>query len=225
LVNIASGAYAKRLQLSLSSEDSAIRKRAVAETKGMIQFASEIDTGVICGFLKGNAVGNRDLSNQNFIKSLSELDADILLYKTPFLIEATNRYESTIVNTLSDAVGIISSFTNPYMRLLPDTFHMNIEEADTNYALLQHRDYFKHLHISDNNRHFPGYGAIDFSKIFALLKGMGYQGSVAIEGNPYHSLKESIIFSAQYLNNISYKLLPTLRGGACFNSQNKGERW
>jgi len=55
------------------------------------------------------------------------------------------------------------------------------------------------VHISDNNRYFPGFGAIDFSNVFNILKEMNYQGQIVIEGNIQQSFTEDIRRSADFL--------------------------
>ncbi len=66
-------------------------------------------------------------------------------------------------------------------------------------ALRAHRACFSSLHLSDNTRHFPGFGALDFSQIIVVLDGLGYQGKLAIEGNVRSSFAADVEGSIQYL--------------------------
>jgi len=50
-------------------------------------------------------------------------------------------------------------------------------------ALRIHRACFSSFHLSDNTRHFPGFGALDFAAIIGMLDELDYQGKLAIEGN------------------------------------------
>ncbi len=86
--------------------------------------------------------------------------------------------------------------------ILPDTFHMNIEESDAGAALKQFRSHFHSLHISDNNRFFPGFGELDFARIFRLLADIGYTGSLVIEGNARGSLVEDLDRSIGYVDRL-----------------------
>jgi len=76
---------------------------------------------------------------------------------------------------------------------------MNIEEANLEQALTAHRDCFSSFHLSDNTRHFPGLGAIDFSRVLEMLERIGYQGKLAIEGNVRRSFVEDAELSMQLL--------------------------
>jgi sugar phosphate isomerase/epimerase len=80
---------------------------------------------------------------------------------------------------------------------------MNIEEAQGPVAALKKwADYYPSIHVSDNNRLFPGLGAIDFATILGALKKMGFEGTMAIEGNLQRSFAEDIRTSAQFLSQL-----------------------
>jgi sugar phosphate isomerase/epimerase len=76
---------------------------------------------------------------------------------------------------------------------------MNIEEADMKQALRTHLACFSSLHLSDNTRYFPGFGAIDFAGVVAILDGLGYQGKLAIEGNVRTSFAADAEVAMQHL--------------------------
>ena len=179
----ASGAQAKKHNLSLSSEDQGVRKAAVEKCREIIAYASQIGSGVIFGFMKGTAGFDKTKANACFKESIAALAPDALKYKVCLLTEATNHYEATIANTVAEAVDLIKDLNNPYLKVLPDTYHMNIEERSSWGTLVKYKDYYNNFHISDNNRFFPGLGALDFAAVVRFLKEIGYEGPVAIEGN------------------------------------------
>ena len=192
---LASGAYAKRRDLSLSAPDEATRRRSVAALCDVLMpFARAMDCGIICGFIKGGADGKE----AQLAKTIDEIsggeDAHVPVY-----LEATNHYESAVVNWLEEGARLI----RPPFRLLPDTYHMNIEESDISAGLAAHKGLYDNLHISDSNRCFPGFGHIDFPGLFRLLKALDYGGTMAIEGRCRRSLAEDIELSCAYLRAIS----------------------
>jgi D-psicose/D-tagatose/L-ribulose 3-epimerase len=188
----ASGATAKAEDLSLSHHDDQIRSASIQRCQELVDFSSELGAGIIVGFLKGGISPNRVRARELFINSLGRLEPHVRAREVPFLIEATNRYESSVANSLHDAAGIIHGFQNPYLRILPDTFHMNIEERSTFGALIRFRDLYDSLHISDNNRLFPGLGGIDFLGLLRFLRHAGYTGGIAIEGNLRDGFEEDL---------------------------------
>ena len=62
------------------------------------------------------------------------------------------------------------------VKLLCDTYHMNIEEKDIADSLYQAGDKLGHVHFADSNRFGPGYGHIPFQEIVQTLKKTGYDG-------------------------------------------------
>jgi sugar phosphate isomerase/epimerase len=124
--------------------------------------------------------------------SVVELAAVADRLKTPLLIEAVNRYESPVGHSLTDTWDIARRANSPFVWILPDTFHMNIEEANMRKAVSEHRACFGSFHLSDNTRHFPGFGAIDFAAVIATLDEIGYQGKLAIEGNVHTSFAADV---------------------------------
>jgi D-psicose/D-tagatose/L-ribulose 3-epimerase len=203
----ASGATANTEGLSLSHKDTSIRLASVQRCVEFIDFAAESGAGVIVGFLKGGPGPDRELATERFGDSLSRLEPHVRARKAPLLIEATNRYESSVANSLQDAADLIQEFQNPYLRILPDTYHMNIEERSTFGALVRYADLYDSLHISDSNRHFPGLGAIDFHGILRFLKDAGYEGGVAIEGNLREGFEEDLRASMSILQPILQQLV------------------
>jgi D-psicose/D-tagatose/L-ribulose 3-epimerase len=179
----ASGLTAKTFHLSLATSDEARRKEAIGRTARFLEFAHEFGAGVIAGYLKGTPQDNGPGARERLAAAALELAPIADRLKTPLLIEAVNRYESPVGHSLADTWGIARRAGSPFVWILPDTFHMNIEESNMKQAIREHQACFGSFHLSDNNRHFPGFGALDFGAIIGMLDEVGYQGKLAIEGN------------------------------------------
>ncbi|KXK60421.1 sugar phosphate isomerase [Micromonospora rosaria] len=95
-------------------------------------------------------------------------------------VEALNRYETSVVNTIDQAVDLIDGLPSN-VGLMIDTYHMNIEEADPYGALAVAGPYIKHVQVSGTNRGAPGSDHLDWPRLFAVLAGTGYRGAVCIE--------------------------------------------
>jgi D-psicose/D-tagatose/L-ribulose 3-epimerase len=198
----ATGFTAKSEKLSLSSADEHVRLRSVKRCLDFIDFAARLDAGVIVGFLKGGpapSATERETARLCFADSLARIAPRAAEREVPLLIEATNRYESAVANSLEETAALVKPYADGGMRILPDTFHMNIEETDPLAALERFAPLFDSLHISDNNRFFPGLGAIDFSRYLDWLKNSGYRGGLAIEGNLKQDLQSDLRASLSYL--------------------------
>ncbi|MFV0373617.1 TIM barrel protein [Microbacterium sp.] len=111
------------------------------------------------------------------------------------LLEPLNRYESRYLNSVADNLALIEQVAHPAAGLLPDTFHMSIEEASVPDALRTAGDKVRHVHLGDNNRLLPGRGSLDWAGIFDALADISYGGAVNLEcstsGNPSKTLPQS----------------------------------
>ena len=114
------------------------------------------------------------------------------------LLEPINRYESTYLNRIVDNARIVDVAAHPNAGLLPDTFHMSIEEADLAEALRFAGERVVHVHLGDSNRLLPGHGLLDWTAIFAALTDLQYQGYVNLEcsteGDPSVTLPDTATF-------------------------------
>ncbi|HYL80955.1 MAG TPA: sugar phosphate isomerase/epimerase family protein, partial [Candidatus Acidoferrum sp.] len=201
----ASGLTAKTYQLSLATADEARRKEAIRRTRYFLEFAHEFGGGMIAGLLKGAPQENDPGARERLAASVLDLTPVADRLKTPLLIEAVNRYESPVGHSLADTWDIARRAGSPFVQILPDTFHMNIEEVNMEQALTEHRSCFSSLHLSDNTRHFPGFGALDFGKIITTLDKLNYQGKLAIEGNVRTSFTADVEVAMQRLGPLLVK--------------------
>lgn len=97
------------------------------------------------------------------------------------LLEPLNRYESRYLNSVADNLRVLETVAHPNAGLLPDTFHMSIEEASIPAALRAAGDRVRHVHLGDSNRLLPGGGFLDWLAIFAALREIGYDRAVNLE--------------------------------------------
>ncbi len=189
---LATGLTAKRLGLSLSHPEESVRVRSVEKCRQMIEWVAGTPAGIIVGFLKGGVAPDPLEARARFGRSLAEILPHAVKRSVAVLVEATNRYESSVANTVEQATSLLADYPASSAHVLPDTFHMNIEESNSCEALRAAAGRFQSLHLSDNNRLFPGFGAIDFGAVIGLLTEIGYTGRLAIEGNVRTSIEEDI---------------------------------
>jgi D-psicose/D-tagatose/L-ribulose 3-epimerase len=98
-----------------------------------------------------------------------------------FGIEAVNRYESHLVNSAEQAVGLVEriGLDNVFIHL--DTFHMNMEEKGIANGIIAARNHLKCMHMSESDRGTPGLGNIAWDEIFAALAAIGFKGLLTLE--------------------------------------------
>jgi D-psicose/D-tagatose/L-ribulose 3-epimerase len=96
-------------------------------------------------------------------------------------IEPLVRYETSVVNTVEQALEVVDGLPPEGCGLLFDTYHANIEEQDTAAALRACGDRLAHFHASANDRGAPGTDNIDWPAVRDALRAIDYQGPAVIE--------------------------------------------
>ena len=66
-------------------------------------------------------------------------------------------------------------------RLMMDIFHLNIEEKNVEDAIRRYSPLNVHVHLADNNRHYPGACGLDFERILTVFRQCGYDGAFCTE--------------------------------------------
>jgi len=106
-------------------------------------------------------------------------------------IEPLNRFETDFCNTGRQAVDLVERVASPAVKLMLDTFHMNMEEDDLTQALRHAAPHLAHFQANGNHRGFLGTGHLDWPTICCVLSDIGYSpvarhadGVVAGDGRP-----------------------------------------
>jgi D-psicose/D-tagatose/L-ribulose 3-epimerase len=95
--------------------------------------------------------------------------------------EPLNRFETDFINTFDQGLKMIRDVNSPALKLHLDTFHANIEEKYQDEAIRRAGKHLGHIHACGADRGTPGNDHIDWKRIAAALKAIGYQGDVVIE--------------------------------------------
>lgn len=96
-------------------------------------------------------------------------------------IEVLNRFESCILNDIDEGIKFVQEIDCPAVKLLLDTFHMNIEEDNIADAFRKAGDLVAHVHIGEGNRKLPGQGHLPWNEIAQALKDINYKGMLVME--------------------------------------------
>jgi len=96
-------------------------------------------------------------------------------------LEPLNRFETDFLNTVDQGLRMIAEVKSPALKLLLDTFHMNIEEKNPADAIRRAGRHVGHIHASASDRGTPGNDNVDWPEIAKALNDIRYQGAVVIE--------------------------------------------
>ena len=201
---IASG-LAKRIDgLSLVAEDPAQRARAIQRVKGHLDLAEIFGCSVVIGSMRDNVPSDDMLPEylKRLADSVQELADYIRGKNCGILIEAINRYENNYLNTAKETVDFIKGNQTDQVKLLLDLYHMNIEARINAQAILDSGAYLGHVHISENNRRYPGDGQVDFASALKALEAIDYQGWLSFEYLPIPSEEEAARRGLEYMQKL-----------------------
>ncbi len=138
-------------------------------------------------------------------------------------VEPLNRFETDLINTLEQAADLIERVGSPALKIHVDTFHMNIEEADSGAAIRKAGPLVGHVHASASHRGIPGRDQVDWDGVFEALDAIGYSGDVVLESfsrdntiiaratsawrDLYESPEQYAVEGLQFLKNIRNPML------------------
>jgi D-psicose/D-tagatose/L-ribulose 3-epimerase len=96
-------------------------------------------------------------------------------------LEPLNRFETSMVNTVEQALEIVERVDSPALGIALDSFHMNIEERDMSAAVAAAGSRIAHVQVCGNDRGAPGSDHIDWAAFLSALAASAYDGPLCIE--------------------------------------------
>lgn len=171
------------------SDDESIRTKAWSHVQHCIDVAAEVGATKICGGLhsaNGNFVGRARTSVEwdRSVEFLRRAGAYALERGVMLTVEPVSRYSGYFLNSAADGIALVDEVSSPAVRLQLDTWHMNIEEADSASSILAAGQRLQHVHLVESNRGIPGSGQVPWERIFRALKSIGYDDTCVFEFFP-----------------------------------------
>jgi RpiB/LacA/LacB family sugar-phosphate isomerase len=161
--------------------------QTVERLKSIIDLAASLDAMVILGSVRGGLEGScseKQSQRASAVKAISTCVQYAVDCGVTPLLEPINRFETNFINSLAQGLELLDEIGDPRFKLLADTFHMNLEEADISSSLLKANSRIGYIHLADSNRQAPGCGHLDFSAVFNALHTIGYVGPITAEVLP-----------------------------------------
>ena len=118
--------------LSLTDDDAGVRRRARVRLEGMMELAAKLGSSIIIGLLRGKIPDfsrysiYEDRLTENLLTLLDkagELDVNLDL-------EPICHLKCNFINTAHEALDYVTRIDHPRLRVLLDTYHMNMEDRD-----------------------------------------------------------------------------------------------
>jgi D-psicose/D-tagatose/L-ribulose 3-epimerase len=96
-------------------------------------------------------------------------------------LEPLNRFETSLINTVDQAMEVVERLDSSALGVCLDTFHMNIEEKDPSAAARAAGRRIAHVQACGTDRGTPGADQFGWSGFVGALTEAEYQGAVCIE--------------------------------------------
>ncbi|MCM8767657.1 MAG: sugar phosphate isomerase/epimerase [Candidatus Omnitrophica bacterium] len=191
------------------------RERARKEIKNLLEIGKELEA---VGLILVPIFGGPKIPNLAPYKDAYELEKELLLSQLPeivekaeemqccLLLEPLNRYETHFLNRLEQAVEYCEKIKSPYLKIMADFFHMNIEEADISASIRKAGKWIAHVHLADSNRILPGMGHTDFESGFKALKEIDFKNYIVLECGVPEPKRENLEKSLKFMKEILKKI-------------------
>ena len=182
------GGYGPRPEHNLASKDSAAAEKAFAFYADMFRKMELAGIDRLGGALYSywpvdfhapmDKPGDTARSIER-MKHLADMAAD---HGITLGMESLNRFEGYMINECYECVDYVKAVGKPNVKVMLDTFHMNIEEDSMIDAIHLAGSLLGHFHVGEANRRPPRPGGrIDWAAIGQALKDIDYQGDIVME--------------------------------------------
>ena len=183
-----SGGYGPRPEHNLSSADPALIEGAFRfwadvfhkmELSGIDRVGGALYSYWPVDFSNGF---NKAEDTQRSIENIRKLAGLAAVHGITLNMEVLNRFEGYMLNECEEAVCYVKAVGKSIVKVMLDTFHMNIEEDSLTEAIRKAGGLLGHIHIGEANRRPPSaQGRIPWKNIGQALKDVGYDQYVVME--------------------------------------------
>lgn len=168
--------------LTLMESDLSKRKELFKIFFELIDLAADFGEKINIGRVRGSLIkGEEKKCMELFDEGIKKICGYAINKNVDILLEPVNRYEINFINNLKEASELINVLKIPNLYIMPDLFHMNIEDAVIEDELVKYKEKINYIHFADSNRLAPGWGHTNFISILKTLKSIQYDGWHTLE--------------------------------------------
>ena len=171
-----------------SSDDESVRENGISFMIDWAAWSKDVGARIIGGPLYSELGKKRYLSPEErkaewdrSAESLKRIGDGIAKYGITIALEPINRFEIDMINTSWQGFNMCEQVNHPNIRLMLDTFHMNIEDIDVGEAIRSCKKHLVHFHTCSNNRGIPGEDHVPWGDVRKALADINYEGFGIIE--------------------------------------------
>jgi D-psicose/D-tagatose/L-ribulose 3-epimerase len=173
---------------NLCSTNPQYAENARTYIRWLIDAAEVLGSPVVCGPMY-SAVGKDHIEDEKArkeewvraIEGVRELANYARPKNVKLAMETLNRFETDMLNVVSQGLEFISQTGMDNVGFHLDTFHMHLEEKNSGDAIRSAGEKLFHFHACENDRGVPGTGQVRWDDVAKGLKDIQYDGPVVIE--------------------------------------------
>ena len=163
-------------------------ERTQAYLMACVTMANRVGSPTVCGpfYAQTGRVwrmtpGQRREAYSELRKNLQPVAARALEAGVVLGIEPLNRYETSLINTVDQALEALEPLLGNGVGLALDSYHLHIEERSLPAAVRAAGEHVVHVQVSGNDRGAPGGDQTDWEGFLQALDEVGYSGPLNIE--------------------------------------------
>jgi D-psicose/D-tagatose/L-ribulose 3-epimerase len=172
--------------LHVTTSDNALRKKSWEHIRQLIDLCGDLGDGGVMVF--GSPKQRSTVEGLSparataiFTDELANVAPQAVQRGVRILVEALPSNQSDVVNTLSEAVGIVEAIGSPAVQTMFDT-HNAIDETEPHTELIKrYFSHIAHIHVNETDGREPGTGDYDFAALLSALDDLDYRGWVSLE--------------------------------------------
>lgn len=205
---VCTGEIFGQLKQSYMDRNPDVRAEAVRRSKDIIDFASLLGANINIGRVHGLYYHDTDraVSRGWLVDALRQLCDHAGPKNVKVALETVTILQTNVLKTLAEAASVVDEVARDNCKVMMDVFHLNLEEKDMFKAIRDYASYNIHVHLSDNNRRYPGNCGLDFEKIVQAFKDVGYDAAYTTEIFQMPDQETSAIGSMRHLAPIFNKV-------------------
>lgn len=182
------GGYGPKPEENIASDNPEIVKNTFEFWRDTFPVLNQLGIRLVGGGLYSywpadySGLVDKDGDLERSITNMRKLAAMAAEYEITLGMEVLNRHEGYLINSAKECVRYVDTVGADNVKIMLDTYHMNMEEDDFAEAILTAGKRLGHFHVGENNRKLPGQGhMIPWEKIGRALKNVGYDGPIVME--------------------------------------------
>jgi len=179
--------YGPAADQNIGSSDPAIRENALNWFTRLFKVMDKLNIRLLGGALYSywpvdySKPVDKKGDWERSVEGMKKMGAVAKDYGITLGMEVLNRFENHILNSAEEGVAFVKEVGLDNVKVMLDTFHMNIEEESIGKAIRTAGSLLGHFHTGECNRMVPGKGRTPWREIGEALRDIGYDGTVVME--------------------------------------------